>query len=100
MTIHFHLEIYVFSGWGGEDDDFSQNRLRARGFEIARLDHSVSRYQMLGHRQEARSSVNEDMFEMKSSVIDHDDKDGLASLKYTVVRSKAEPLYYHLVAEL
>ena len=43
-------ESTKFAGWGGEDDNFSRDRLTPSGHEIVRFDSDVSRYRALKHK--------------------------------------------------
>jgi hypothetical protein len=53
--VHINGMSNMFSGWGGEDDDFYA-RLEAKNIGICRFDPEVSMYQMLKHTKEKPSS--------------------------------------------
>ena len=98
--------MFLFLGWGGEDDDLS-HRLHISGYSIVRYDPSISRYSMLRHRKEAATSrVNvdvDDQSESTSSAGDNanlDPSDGVRQVDYSVVQSSLKPLFAHVVLKL
>lgn len=98
------MGIFFSLGWGGEDDDLSQNRLKPAGFQITRFDSEVSRYQALDHKPAAAAAKNiinqQDTLTSRPADIELQGSDGLNNLEYKVLKSKAMPLFYHIVAEL
>jgi GT2 family glycosyltransferase len=80
----------AFFGWGGEDDDFSLNRLWPNGYGIARFDAAVSRYLMLPHAKQPKEKSNEDR--LRNGALDAA-TEGLSNLEYQVMDYLELPLY-------
>ncbi|CAL8077733.1 unnamed protein product [Orchesella dallaii] len=78
-----------FFGWGGEDDDFYR-RLMDKGISIIRLSPIVSSYRMLPH---AKQSENDKRFDTLKQGKERYEKDGLNSLRYTVINHIEGILY-------
>lgn len=89
--------LFSLPGWGGEDDDFSQNRLLPSGFQISRFDSEVSRYTALEHEQADKDGSSYEKFRDAS---DGKSMDGLDSLEYQVLSSERKALYRHLVVDV
>jgi hypothetical protein len=69
-------------GWGGEDDDFS-TRLKAVKLEINRPDYAIARYRMMHHKLQ---NLNNDRHELLKKARISRPRDGLNSVKYTIVK--------------
>lgn len=98
-TKHFRM-INGFSnsfwGWGGEDDDMS-NRIRHHKLFISRYPPTIARYIMLSHRKEKPSPNRYDVLKLGQQKYD---KDGLNTLKYSVVKSKDLLLYTWILVKV
>ncbi|XP_044758341.1 beta-1,4-N-acetylgalactosaminyltransferase bre-4 isoform X1 [Coccinella septempunctata] len=98
-TEHFRL-LNGFSnsfwGWGGEDDDMS-NRIRHHKLFISRYPPTIARYTMLSHRKEKPSPNRYDVLKLGQQKYD---KDGLNTLKYSVVKSKNLLLYTWILVKV
>lgn len=90
------------TGWGGEDDDFSLNRMKKHNIQIVRFDRTVSRYRMLRHKQEARSADNEWLLHNVTAnhSSEEDNDDGLSKLSYKVISHHTLPLFTHILVDL
>ncbi|XP_062552419.1 beta-1,4-galactosyltransferase 2 [Armigeres subalbatus] len=85
----------MFSGWGGEDDDFFA-RLKNKEIDICRFSPEYSRYTMLKHRKEA---PNKDRVAFLRNGHLRYHTDGLNSLVYKEVGFKMHNLFTHVLVE-
>ncbi|XP_063699413.1 beta-1,4-galactosyltransferase 2 [Culicoides brevitarsis] len=85
----------LFSGWGGEDDDF-YGRLKANHVDICRFEPDYSRFTMLKHKKEHPSSERH-TFLVNGYLRYH--TDGLNSLVYKEVAVKMHNLFTHILVE-
>lgn len=92
-----------FFGWGGEDDDLSQNRVSASGYQICRFPGEINRYQMLSHKPAQRNADNYRKFKAAGGS-DGDgtmlSRDGLNDLMYTVLARTREEMYTNILVDL
>lgn len=79
----------LFSGWGGEDDDFYA-RLKDKNFKICRFEPEYSRFTMLKHKQE-KASENRMAMLINGHLRFH--TDGLNSLVYKEASMKLHHLF-------
>ncbi|XP_037569197.1 beta-1,4-N-acetylgalactosaminyltransferase bre-4 [Dermacentor silvarum] len=86
----------MFEGWGGEDDDMSI-RLRFSGFNIVRNDCTVGRYTALKH---ADGLQNPERHRLLRRSFFRVYKDGLNTLKYSVLDILFKKLYTHVIVDL
>lgn len=77
----------VYSGWGGEDDDFFYRVKHNVGY-IERYSKTIGRCVMLSHHQ--NSEFSESRQELLKDVYNRALKDGLSSLNKTYTRKKIE----------
>ncbi|MCL4133056.1 UNVERIFIED_CONTAM: hypothetical protein GTU68_053727, partial [Idotea baltica] len=82
-----------FSGWGGEDDDFSA-RLSQKGLEFIRFDPRVARYVMMPHIK--HSPALDRWRNLDISSFNTSTNDGLSTLNYKLVDLEVFPLYTHI----
>ncbi|XP_076373802.1 beta-1,4-N-acetylgalactosaminyltransferase bre-4-like isoform X2 [Tachypleus tridentatus] len=100
-TNHF-IEVNGYSnlywGWGGEDDDIA-HRLKKQKLEIIRPPESVGRYTMIKHthRPESPNVIRRALLRMAQRRLT---KDGLNSVKYSVVYINKLPLYTHIMVDI
>ncbi|KAK5641726.1 hypothetical protein RI129_010273 [Pyrocoelia pectoralis] len=85
-----------FWGWGGEDDDMS-NRIRYHKLHISRYPLTIAKYTMLTHKKDRPSPHR---YEVLRSGQKRFTKDGINSLKYTLVEVKQNLLYTWLLVKL
>lgn len=85
----------LFSGWGGEDDDFYQ-RITSRKMKIVRFDPSYSEYIMMVHKKEKPS---EDRVKYLLSGPLRYNSDGLNSLSYNIIDTEPQLLYTHILVD-
>ncbi|XP_055846874.1 beta-1,4-N-acetylgalactosaminyltransferase bre-4 [Episyrphus balteatus] len=85
----------LFSGWGGEDDDFYE-RITSRDMHIVRFDPSYSEYIMMVHKKEKPS---EDRLKYLYSGPLRYYSDGLNSLNYKRLKTKTQHLYTHVLVD-
>lgn len=85
-----------FWGWGGEDDDMS-NRIRYHKLHISRYPLTIAKYTMLVHKKDRPSPHR---YEVLRSGQKRFTKDGINSLKYTLVDVKQNLLYTWLLVKL
>lgn len=85
----------MFSGWGGEDDDFYA-RLVNKNVDICRFEPDFSRYTMLHHAPE-KPSEHRMSFLRNGHLRFH--TDGLNSLVYKEVALKMHNLFTHILVE-
>jgi len=126
MTTEVFEEANGFSnkyyGWGGEDDDFRQNRIPSR--PLIRLEPHIARYTGLKH---IKAQPSPDRFKLLKSGGETDlspaavsaeggdsidtkeatapstasaGQDGLSDIKYKVIEKQLKPLYTHIVVDL
>ena len=105
---------FTFSGWGGEDDDFSQNRIA--NHQIVRFEQHIARYTMLPHH---KATPNPTRFEQLTSskhqfknksegyrtnrISDNKNivtADGLMDIQYDVLKITKKTLYTHIIVDL
>lgn len=87
---------FIFSGWGGEDDDFA-GRVAFKGLFMSRRPPDVARYKMLKHQQQ---KVNAKRFRMLQRGKRRFATDGLSNLNYTVEQIILEKTYTLIRVEL
>ncbi|OTF84138.1 hypothetical protein BLA29_014750 [Euroglyphus maynei] len=89
----------MYSGWGGEDDDFYQ-RIQHHFGLIERYPSDVARCMMIKHEHEGSSNVERQ--KLLTNVLQRLSVDGLSSLNQTYVRKSIEfyPLYTKIRVEL
>ncbi|KAH7637854.1 beta-1,4-galactosyltransferase 1 [Dermatophagoides farinae] len=96
-----HVNGYsnLYSGWGGEDDDFYQ-RIKHNFGLIERYPQNVARCTMIKHGHEGQSNVERQ--KLLANVLDRISTDGLSTLNTTYVRKSIEfyPLYTKIQAIL
>ena len=91
-----------FKGWGGEDDDFWQNRLssRTKG-QMLRYDYPIGKYTMLQHAKAKPSESRFDQLERGRLKEDNSDlEDGLSTTEYQLLSSEQRDLYTHLLVAI
>ena len=88
-----------FSGWGGEDDDFSLNRLSRREIPLLRQPWPRGKYESLKHRQSERTVENERKVK-KDLNVNYEEDDGLKNLRYKVLKDELTPLYRRILVDL
>ena len=90
-------KYYQFhAGWGGEDDDFSLNRLYAHKIPLMRARWPAGKYSSLKHLQSARTKENEKKISVPLSGKDW----GLKNLSYRVIKDESRPLYRRILVDL
>ncbi|XP_013774563.1 beta-1,4-N-acetylgalactosaminyltransferase bre-4-like [Limulus polyphemus] len=100
-TNHF-IQVNGYSnlywGWGGEDDDIA-HRLKKQKLEIIRPPESIGRYTMIKHthRPESPNVIRRALLRMAQRRLT---KDGLNSVKYSVVYINKLPLYTHIMVDI
>ena len=77
----------LYSGWGGEDDDFYE-RIQHHFGLIERYPQSVGRCIMLNHQQ--NHVISGSRFQLLQSSVERSQTDGLSSLNKTYVRKQIE----------
>jgi len=115
MTTELFEEANGFSnlyfGWGGEDDDFRQNRIPSR--KIIRLEPHISRYTSLKHKQ-AKPSANRFKILEGGKKPEVDEKveakgdfapgppelDGLSNIEYKLLETQQKQLYTLFVVDI
>lgn len=96
----------LYFGWGGEDDDFRQNRIPNR--PIIRLEPHIARYTSLRHK---KATPNADRFKQlhKTGRNPEEDKqpepvapeaDGLSNVQYKLLEMQQKQLYTHFIVEI
>ncbi|ESO83434.1 hypothetical protein LOTGIDRAFT_133456, partial [Lottia gigantea] len=88
-----------FFGWGGEDDDM-YSRIRNKGYKISRYSVDVARYRMIKHQRETSNPVNKDRYKLMSGGKARQDKDGVNSLKYIVIKREFNPTYTYILTKI
>ena len=105
---------FQFLGWGGEDDDFRQNRIT--NHQIVRFEPHIARYTMLRHY---KASPNPNRFDQlksskqhltnkakvygKNRVSENNEivtADGLMDMQYDVLKITKKTLYTHIIVDL
>lgn len=90
--------LITFSGWGGEDDDFWQNRVAPFTANVMfRYDPSISKYQMLPHDLATPSEARYEMIEKGHQSAG---EDGLSNIEYSVKTKTENELYSHLLVAI
>lgn len=89
-----------FFGWGGEDDDFRQNRIPGR--PLIRLEPHIARYTSLRHIRAEPSAQRFDILKAGDpmSTLVSPDQDGLSNIEYNLIKKQLLPLYTHILVEL
>lgn len=86
-------------GWGGEDDDIFK-RIYFRGMSISRPDLQVGRYKMIKHNPDEHNEPDphnpDKLFHTKWTM----NRDGISSLKYTVVKIEKDKLYTFITVDI
>lgn len=83
----------MYSGWGGEDDDFFLRIQHHFGY-IERFPKQVARCVMLSHHQ--YELINESREQLLQDVLRRSPKDGLSSLNQTYVRKQIEYFQFYV----
>eukprot|EP00795_Rhopilema_esculentum_P008746 gene8746-14769_t len=78
-----------YYGWGAEDDDMYY-RVQRHEFRLVRAPFETGRYTMIKHSQSEKNKMAKQLLDSRSKFID---KDGLSSLRYSVVTTKNMTLY-------
>ena len=106
--------LYYMQGWGGEDDDFRQKRIK--DYEIVRFEPSIARYTMLPHK---KAIPNPKRFNLLRSFQNHFDLtndshlrtrnsskqnlgskfDGLSTAQYKLLSKEKRKLYTHILSD-
>lgn len=79
-------------GWGGEDDDI-YNRLVSKGMSISRPTGAVGKCRMIRHQRDKKNDPNPKRFDLIAHTRQTMMRDGINSLKYSVVELEKRPLY-------
>ena len=101
-------------GWGGEDDDFRQNRIP--NYQIVRFEPHIARYTMLRHYKASPNPNRFDQLKSSKPKFTNDAKvygkdrvsknnkivpaDGLMDTKYDVLKIIKKTLYTHIIVDL
>lgn len=98
-----YLTINGFSnsywGWGGEDDDIA-NRVVLRGMSISRPNSLLGRYRMIRHGRDAHNEADPERFNKVINTRLTMDKDGINSLKYTVMKIERDKLFTLITVDI
>lgn len=88
----------LYSGWGGEDDDFYK-RVRRHFDHIERFDSNVGRCIMFSHQQ---YEPNTQRASLLATGLERADSDGLTNLDhcYRLVSTEQRPLYTNIAVQL
>ncbi|TKR64215.1 hypothetical protein L596_024788 [Steinernema carpocapsae] len=86
-------------GWGGEDDDMYE-RAVAAGHEIHRDNTTIARYTMIKHQPDKGNPRNKCRRNLLYAATNRWRKDGLNSLKYTLLSLTKRPLFTYMKADL
>ena len=87
----------LFFGWGGEDDDFSANRLTPNGFRIKRYAASIGTYRSLKRENEVKTAEKQiegqgNKLRLTRKMIDPS-MDGLSNINYALISKEAKQRY-------
>ena len=88
-----------FFGWGGEDDDFAQNRLKRHNIVPTRFNTKISRYKSISDVK-AKKTVDKMSNDKHKTSFINDVDDGLSNIEYSVVSSITKTFYTHLKVNL
>ncbi|OCU00584.1 beta-1,4-galactosyltransferase 1 [Xenopus laevis] len=89
----------VFWGWGGEDDELFQ-RVVAVGLKVDRPDQTIARSRMISHQRDPGNERNGKSFSLINKAYERLHKDGLSSLKYTVIGITNHKLYTKVTVDI
>eukprot|EP00095_Tigriopus_kingsejongensis_P004288 maker-scaffold722_size106786-snap-gene-0.20 protein:Tk04288 transcript:maker-scaffold722_size106786-snap-gene-0.20-mRNA-1 annotation:"beta- -galactosyltransferase 1" len=90
----------AFYGWGGEDDDLSQNRLQPAGYQIHRFPPDVNRYQMLPHVLQSDKLRNDNYQRFRAHGPNLPGSDGLSDLVYFTLARTKEDLFTKILVDI
>ena len=82
--------------WGGEDDDLSI-RIKAKKLDILRPPVAIARYKMMRHKLQA---LNKQRHSILRKARDSQMKDGLNSVKYTIVKKNIYPGFTYMLFDI
>ncbi|KAI1887787.1 hypothetical protein AGOR_G00193960 [Albula goreensis] len=86
-------------GWGGEDDDI-YNRLSFRGMTISRPSGAIGKCKMIRHKRDDKNPENPQRFNRIKHTRETMDKDGINSLKYSVVNVEKDQLFTKITVDI
>ncbi|XP_069088875.1 beta-1,4-galactosyltransferase 2 isoform X1 [Pleurodeles waltl] len=86
-------------GWGGEDDDI-YNRITLNGMKVSRPDVRIGRYRMIKHDRDKHNEPNPQRFTKIQNTKMTMRRDGINSLKYSVVHFAKYPMYTNITVDI
>lgn len=89
----------LFWGWGGEDDDFWRRIDIHPNFTLIRPEPGFGRYRTAPHNH-SKTDIEEERYKLLRHTRSRWHRDGINSLKYSLVYTDHNPLYTHAFVEI